>query len=417
MPLPIPKPINPLKPIGREATLGADEEAVTVPAAPPPLGLYVHLPWCLRKCPYCDFNSHEQRGGESFSGYIDALIADLEMSLPSVWGRSVQTVFIGGGTPNLFGPALIDRLLVAVRARLRLAAGAEVTMEANPAAAQGESGDWRAYRDAGVTRVSVGVQSFDGPSLTALGRMHSGEQAMRAVSSAVAVFDCVNLDLMYGLPGQSLQRAHVDLATAIGLGVGHISLYQLTLEPNTLFSVRPPVLPDDDLISDMQDGLLEALRAAGYLRYEVSAYAKPGQICQHNQNYWQFGDYLGIGAGAHSKLTLSHLGVVRQTCIRQPLGEMGYQVAVARADGSHRQSRQVRVADLPFEFMLNGLRLVDGVAVGAYNERTGRPVEDLLGGVTQAQAKGLLENRDGFWRPTPRGLDFLNDLQALFLPE
>lgn len=401
---PIPSPLEP-------------PESRVLPPSPPPLGLYVHLPWCLRKCPYCDFNSHESRGDESFEGYVESLVRDLEMSLAQVWGRSVQSVFIGGGTPNLFSPQRIDSLLMALRARLRLLAGAEITMEANPAAAQGESADWKAYRDAGVTRVSIGVQSFNTKSLQALGRMHSGAQAAEAVARAVAVFDRVNIDLMYGLPGQNVQQAMEDLGQALRLGPGHLSLYQLTLEPNTQFAVQPPVLPDDDVIGEMQETLLQALRDAGFARYEVSAFARSGQSCQHNRNYWEFGDYLGIGAGAHSKLTLPELGIVRQTCVRQPQGAQGYLATVARGDGRHRQSRPVPDRDLPFEFMLNGLRLVQGVAVGAYTERTGRPIEDLLPGVTMALKKGLLLEESGYWRPTERGLDFLNDLQALFLPD
>jgi putative oxygen-independent coproporphyrinogen III oxidase len=388
-----------------------------VPLSPPPLGLYIHLPWCLRKCPYCDFNSHEGGGAELFDRYIDSLVRDLEMSLAQVWGRSVQSVFIGGGTPNLFSPQRIDRLLMAVRARLRLLAGAEITMEANPSAAQGESADWQAYRDAGVTRVSIGVQSFTPESLQALGRMHSGAQATEAVMRAVAVFDRVNLDLMYGLPGQSVRQAMEDLEHALSLGVGHLSLYQLTLEPNTQFALRPPLLPDEDMIGEMQESLLEMLQASGFVRYEVSAFARSGQSCQHNRNYWEFGDYLGIGAGAHSKLTLPELGIVRQTCVRQPQGAQGYLATVSQGDGRHRQSRPVPNPDLPFEFMLNGLRLVQGVAVGAYTERTGRPIEDLLPGVALALKKGLLLADSGYWRPTARGLDFLNDLQALFLPD
>lgn len=386
---------------------------LSVPAVPPPLSLYIHLPWCLRKCPYCDFNSHELRGEVPAQDYVESLIADIEQSLPQVWGRTVQSIFIGGGTPNLFVPAQIDRLLVAVRARLRLAPMAEVTLEANPAAVREESADWLAYKQAGVTRVSVGVQSFDGPSLQALGRMHAADQAIAAVEGAVAVFDRVNLDLMYGLPEQTLEKAHADLTQALRLGVGHLSLYQLTLEPNTLFAVRPPALPDEDTIWDMQTALLETLEKAGLSRYEVSAYARLGQRCQHNLNYWQFGDYLGIGAGAHSKLSLPESGIVRQWCLRQP---QGYQQAVALADGSHRQTQIVAAKDLGFEYMLNGLRLVEGVSVVAFTERTGRPAEDLLAGIAQAQARGLLATVDGYWRATPRGLDFLNELQAMFLP-
>lgn len=392
---------------------GSAPSHVSVPTVPPPLSLYIHLPWCLRKCPYCDFNSHELRGEVPAEPYVESLVADLEQSLPQVWGRTVQSIFIGGGTPNLFVPAQIDRLLVAVRARLRLAPMAEVTLEANPAAVREESADWLAYKQAGVTRVSVGVQSFDGPSLQALGRMHAADQAIAAVEGAVAVFDRVNLDLMYGLPAQTLEKAHADLTQALRLGVGHLSLYQLTLEPNTLFAVRPPVLPDEDTIWEMQTTLLDTLEKEGLPRYEVSAYARPGQRCHHNLNYWQFGDYLGIGAGAHSKLSLPELGIVRQWCLRQP---QGYQQSVARADGSHRQTQVVAAKDLGFEYMLNGLRLVEGISVAAFTERTGRPVEDLLSGITQAQARGLLTTVDGYWRATPRGFDFLNELQAMFLP-
>lgn len=404
----------------RAGRLGPDQPGqgsitpeVSVPPVPPPLSLYIHLPWCLRKCPYCDFNSHELRGEIPAEGYVESLVADLEQSLPQVWGRTVQSIFIGGGTPNLFAPAQIDRLLVAVRARLRLAPMAEVTLEANPAAVREESADWLAYKHAGVTRISVGVQSFDGPSLWALGRMHGADQAITAVEGAVATFDRVNLDLMYGLPEQTLEKAHADLTQALRLGVGHLSLYQLTLEPNTLFAVRPPVLPDEDTIWEMQTALLDVLENAGLSRYEVSAYARPGQRCQHNLNYWQFGDYLGIGAGAHSKLSLPAEGIVRQWCVRQP---QGYQQSVARADGSHRQTQRVAVKDLGFEYMLNGLRLVEGVSVAAFTERTGRPAEDLLQGIAQAGERGLLTTVDGYWRATPRGFDFLNELQALFLP-
>ncbi|MFM1880612.1 MAG: hypothetical protein RLZZ344_846 [Pseudomonadota bacterium] len=385
-----------------------------VPAVPPPLSLYIHLPWCIRKCPYCDFNSHEVRGALPTDHYLQSLIADLEQSLPQVWGRPVQSIFIGGGTPNLFPPSAIDQLLVAVRARLKVAPMAEVTLEANPAAVREESADWHAYRQAGVTRVSVGVQSFDAGCLQALGRLHSVEQAVEAVAGAVTVFERVNLDLMYGLPGQTVEMAQDDLRQALALGVGHLSLYQLTLEPNTLFAVRPPSLPEEDAIWEMQTVLVQMLEATGLARYEVSAYARPGQRCQHNLNYWEFGDYLGLGAGAHSKLSLADQGIVRQWCLRQP---QAYQQAVVAGDGSHRQTRPVEARDLGFEYMLNGLRLVSGVPVTGYFERTGRPAEDLLPGVAKAQERGLLCTDGHYWRATPRGFDFLNTLQEIFLPD
>ncbi len=411
------------------------------------LTLYIHLPWCVQKCPYCDFNSHgldglARDGLDLISAeqrYIQALLADLEQALPLVWGRSISAVFIGGGTPNVFSPQAIDQLLAGCRARLPWLAGLEVTMEANPGAGR-DQGDWLGYRQAGVNRLSVGVQSFDPGSLAALGRVHSADQALAAVTQATRVFDRVNLDLMYGLPGQTLQMACDDLATGLSLGVGHLSLYQLTIEPNTVFANKPPVLPDEDLIYDMQLALMNQLSQAGLERYEVSAYAKPGQRCAHNLNYWQFGDYLGIGAGAHSKLSAhadasaearrshsaSHsasrsanwstseagLVVSRHNCLRRP---QDYMDAVLRADGSHRRQVTVEPDELPFEFMLNGLRLVEGFSPALYRERTGLPLETVLPGLEQAQAKGLLLADVSCWRPSAKGLDFLNDLQGLFL--
>jgi putative oxygen-independent coproporphyrinogen III oxidase len=386
------------------------------------LSLYIHLPWCVKKCPYCDFNSHSLDGldrdglslAETEQHYIAALWSDLEQALPLVWGRSISAVFIGGGTPNVFSPQAIDRLLAGCRARLPWLPGIEVTMEANPGAGR-DQGDWLGYRQAGVNRLSIGVQSFDPDSLKTLGRVHTADQAQQAVSQATEVFDRVNLDLMYGLPGQTLELAHRDLATGLGLGVEHLSLYQLTIEPNTWFAHQPPVLPDEDLIYDMQTGLIQELSRAGFERYEVSAYAKPGQRCAHNLNYWHFGDYLGIGAGAHSKIshyTEASLVVTRHNCLRRP---QDYMQAVGQADGSHRRQVPVPAQDLPFEFMLNGLRLVEGFSPSLYRERTGLGLESVLSVVQQAVGRGLLTADVSCWRPTAKGLDFLNDLQELFL--
>lgn len=402
------------------------------------LTLYIHLPWCVQKCPYCDFNSHGLDGlsregldlASAEQRYIEALLADLEQALPLVWGRAISAVFIGGGTPNVFSPEAIDQLLAGCRARLPWLPGIEVTMEANPGAGR-DQGDWLGYRQAGINRLSVGVQSFHGQSLVGLGRVHTAEQAQAAVTRATQVFDRVNLDLMYGLPGQTLQMASDDLAIGLSLGVGHLSLYQLTIEPNTIFANKPPVLPDEDLIYDMQMALVDQLAQAGLERYEVSAYAKPGQRCAHNLNYWQFGDYLGIGAGAHSKLsghadavgssqsrhattdsTAAGLVVSRHNCLRRP---QDYMEAVDRRDGSHRRQVVVAPRELPFEFMLNALRLVRGFSPALYRERTGLALETVLPGVQQAVAKGLLSADVSCWRPSAKGLDFLNDLQELFL--
>jgi oxygen-independent coproporphyrinogen-3 oxidase len=336
----------------------------------PPLSLYIHLPWCLRKCPYCDFNSHEWRGGENEAAdlperaYLDALQADLEAALPLVWGRSVQTVFIGGGTPSLFSPASIDALLAMVRARVRLAAGAEITLEANPGTF--EAGRFADFARAGVTRLSIGVQSFDDRLLQAIGRVHDGDQARAAVAEAARHFASFNLDLMYALPGQTLADLAADLDTALGFRPPHLSAYHLTLEPNTLFARHPPPLPDDDLAADMQSLLQARLAADGLARYEVSAFARDGHRCRHNLNYWEFGDYLGIGAGAHGKIS-SASGVIRQARLRHP---QRYQEA-ALAGRAVEIERVLEAADLPFEFMLNALRLVEGVPATLFGERTG----------------------------------------------
>ena len=379
------------------------------------LTLYIHLPWCIRKCPYCDFNSHEIKGEVPQEVYLDALTRDLQASLPQVWGRTVQTVFIGGGTPNIFGPQAIDMLLKTVRALLPLSADCEITMEANPGAGRfsQEAPDWQGYRQAGVTRLSLGVQSFDAASLKAIGRVHDAKDSLEATQAAAKVFDRLNVDLMYGLPGQSLEMAMHDLETALSFGLGHLSLYQLTLEPNTLFASRPPALPVEEVLEVMHDQLLSRLAVSELNRYEVSAFAREDQACLHNTNYWRFGDYLGIGAGAHSKLSLPDLGVIRQTCTRHP-GD--YLKAVQGADGSHRRQEPVPRDRLGFEFMLNAMRLVHGVEADLFERATGLSPQHIAPALSKAQARGLLDCRQGRWLPTRLGLDFLNDLQILFLP-
>jgi oxygen-independent coproporphyrinogen-3 oxidase len=374
--------------------------------APPPLGVYVHLPWCLKKCPYCDFNSHEGRPDEA--RYLDALRADLEQTLPLVWGRRVHSVFIGGGTPSLFSPEGIDRLLADLRARLPLEPGCEVTLEANPGTFERER--FRAFRAAGVTRLSIGVQSFDDAALRRIGRVHDGAQARAAVEEAAQAFDTFNLDLMYALPAQDLAALDRDLDAAMSFAPPHLSIYHLTLEPNTLFALRPPVLPDDDTASTMLDRIVERTADAGLQRYEVSAFARPGHRCAHNLNYWQFGDYLGIGAGAHGKLSFPHR-VVRQVKWREPARYM----AEALAGRALSNEDEVARAALPFEFMLNALRLRDGFALQDFRDRTGLPLSAIEPALAEAQRRGLLTADLTHARPTAHGFDFLSDLQQLFL--
>jgi putative oxygen-independent coproporphyrinogen III oxidase len=381
----------------------------------PPLSLYVHLPWCLKKCPYCDFNSHEFRQGGApgevpEQRYIDALMADLEAALPLIWGRTVHSIFIGGGTPSLFSPASLDQLLSGVRARLRLEADCEVTMEANPGTF--EKDRFRAYRSAGVTRLSIGVQSFNDGYLKALGRVHDRAQAVAAVQEAAHAFDTFNLDIMYALPGQTLQDLEQDLQTALDFAPPHISIYHLTIEPNTYFAKFPPALPEDDQAYAMLDRITDMTAQAGMARYEVSAYARPGHQCFHNTNYWQFGDYLGIGAGAHSKLSFAHR-VVRQVRFRDPARYM----AQALAGHAVAQDDDVRRADLPFEYMLNALRLREGFALQDFTARTGLPLTTIAKGLETAERQGLIERDSARVWPTERGFDFLSDLQALFLAD
>ena len=377
----------------------------------PPLSLYVHLPWCLKKCPYCDFNSHAAPGAGALpeARYLDALRADLEAALPLVWGRPVQTVFIGGGTPSLFSPASIDQLLGDIRALLPLAAGAEITLEANPGTF--EKDRFRAYRAAGVTRLSVGVQSFNDTHLAALGRVHDGAQARAAVEEAAQAFDTFNLDLMYALPGQEMAALDADLDIALALAPPHLSIYHLTIEPNTVFAKYPPVVPEDDLAYAMLDRITERTAAVGLQRYEISAYARASHECAHNLNYWQFGDYLGIGAGAHSKLSFAHR-VVRQTRFRDPALYMER----ALSGNAVAQDTDVRRADLAFEYMLNALRLRGGFALQDFVERTGQSVASIAPALDKAEAQGLVARDMAQVRPTERGFDFLSNLQELFLP-
>ena len=380
-------------------------------SALPPLTLYIHLPWCLRKCPYCDFNSHESAQRDfPEQRYLDALRADLESSLPLIWGRSVHSVFIGGCTPSLFSSDAIDRLLSDVRALLRLEADAEITLEANPGTF--EKDRFKAFREAGVTRLSVGVQSFDDRFLKALGRVHSADQARAALDEAARHFETFNLDLMYALPGQTLADLDRDLDIALGFNPPHLSVYHLTLEPNTYFAKFPPVLPDEDTAYAMLDLITERTAQAGLARYEVSAYARAGHRCFHNWNYWQFGDYLGLGAGAHGKLSFAHR-VLRQVRWRDPQLYMDN----ALKGQPMASEEEVAPADLPFEFMLNALRLREGFPLALFNERTGLPLSRIMPALQQAENKGWITRDPASLRPTERGFDFLSDLQELFLPE
>jgi oxygen-independent coproporphyrinogen-3 oxidase len=377
-------------------------------AALPPLSLYVHFPWCVQKCPYCDFNSHEVREGIPEARYLAALIADLEQSLPLVWGRPVVSVFIGGGTPSLLSPESVDALLGAVRARLTLLPEAEVTLEANPGTV--EAARFAGYRAAGVNRLSVGVQSLDPRALAALGRIHDANEARRAVELALKHFDNVNLDLMYALPGQTLEEARADIRQAAAFGTPHLSAYHLTLEPNTAFFLKPPPLPDADLAAQMQDAVEAALAAHGYEHYEVSAFARRGMQCRHNLNYWLFGDYLGIGAGAHGKIS-SHDGVRRTMKHKHP---QAYLDGTERGDAVQEQ-HAVGADDLPFEFMMNALRLTEGFPARLFAERTGLTLEAIRPQLDEAAAQGLLEETAERIAPTERGRRFLNDLLQLFL--
>jgi len=400
-----------LQPVG-----AVSKSRVVMPAGPaaltslPPLSVYVHVPWCVRKCPYCDFNSHAASEMPE-RAYLDALRADLEQSLPSIWGRQVISVFLGGGTPSLLSAAGLDELLAMLRACLNLLPDAEITMEANPGTA--EAARLRDYAASGVTRFSLGIQSFDDAQLQRLGRIHDAAQARAAIEMAQRAVDRVNLDLMFALPGQSLQACLADVRQALAFGTEHLSMYHLTLEPNTVFAKYPPQdLPDDDLSAAMQDAIEAELAQAGLLRYEVSAYARPGARCRHNLNYWEFGDYLGLGPGAHGKLSF-HDRIVREARARQPESWMA---RAAQRDGSHvAEQRVVGPEELPFEFMLNALRLKDGVAASLFTERTGLSLASIARTLEAATRKGLLDENPGRLQASALGWRFLNDLQEMFL--
>jgi oxygen-independent coproporphyrinogen-3 oxidase len=397
-------------------------------AAPPPLSLYIHLPWCVRKCPYCDFSSFEVREGLPEEAYVAALVKDLEAALPLVWGRKVVSVFMGGGTPSLFSARAIDRLLTQVRTLLPLEAHAEITLEANPGTAEAQK--FADFRAAGVNRLSLGIQSFNPRHLAALGRIHDDREARAAVEMALARFDNVNLDLMYALPGQSMDEARADIRAAIGYGPQHLSAYHLTLEPNTAFYNKPPVLPDDDVSAAMQEMIEGELAGAGYEHYETSAFAQKHRRCLHNLNYWQFGDYLGIGAAAHGKLTFHPQGVgrgckadesattplhdkvLRQARLRQPKTYMER----ALAGNAVEQEQAVPAAELPFEFMMNALRLTEGFPTALFATRTGLPLTDVLPQLEEAERRGLIERDALHIKPTALGQRFLNELLQLFLP-
>ena len=382
------------------------ESPKTVRLAPlPPLALYVHIPWCVRKCPYCDFNSHEQKGPLEEKRYLEALMRDLEQLLPHVWGRRLSSVFIGGGTPSLFSPASIDALLSGVRARLTLEPGAEVTLEANPGTV--EAARFRGFREAGVNRISVGVQSFDDRMLAALGRIHSAAEARAAVDAALQAVGNVNLDLMYGLPGQDIPGVISDLKEALRCGTPHVSAYQLTIEPNTVFFSKPPPLPEHDLCADMQAVVESMLLENGFEHYETSAFARPGRRCRHNLNYWEFGDYLGIGAGAHGKISFPDR-VTRHERAKQPAEYLKGDPMV--------ENREISPGELAFEFMLNALRLVEGFPLTLFGERTGLPISSIEPRLKEAESRGLIERDWRRIRPSEHGRLFLNELLEQFLP-
>lgn len=377
---------------------------------PPPLALYIHIPWCVRKCPYCDFNSHELKDNLAESQYIDALIADLEQAMPSIWGRKLRSIFIGGGTPSLFSAAAIDRLLAHVRMLVPLEYDAEITLEANPGTVDAEH--FSGYRDAGVNRLSLGIQSFNPEHLQALGRVHDREQAIQAAELALKTFARVNLDVMYALPQQTLQQALQDAQLACDLKPEHLSFYHLTLEPNTAFHRNPPTLPDDDLSASMQEEIEALLKQHGYQHYETSAFAQPGKLCRHNINYWTFGDYLGIGAGAHSKLSF-HDRIIRQTRHKHPNRYLSHALEGNAVDA------EWGIEDLSFEFMMNGLRLVDGFDLNLYEQRTGLPITRVWDKLNIAKQKGLIDltvsAEQRMVKPTLLGQRFLNELLQIFL--
>jgi oxygen-independent coproporphyrinogen-3 oxidase len=391
-------------------------ELIPPPLPPPPLALYVHFPWCVKKCPYCDFNSHTPRdadGGIPFSAWAEAVLADLEAALPQIGGRSIHSVFIGGGTPSLLPPPVLEKLLDALRARLPFEAGIEITLEANPGTV--EVSRFRDYRAAGITRLSLGVQSFDDGLLARIGRIHDGREAHRALEAALTHFERVNVDLMLGLPGQKPEQALADLEIAIGSGVRHLSCYHLTAEPNTPFAHSPPDdLPDEDAVDHMEEMTVKRLANAGFRHYEVSAFAHAGYECRHNLNYWHFGDYLGLGPGAHGKLTASG-EIVREMRHKHPSRYL--EAAAQRTPDFVQDRRVVGAEELPFEFMMNALRIEEGVPAALFSERTGLPLTAIAKQLEEARRTGLLHPAPDRLRPTERGLRFLNELLQIFLPD
>jgi putative oxygen-independent coproporphyrinogen III oxidase len=377
--------------------------------APPNLGLYVHIPWCVRKCPYCDFNSHAVRNEIDEGAYIKALLADLKDESQALNGRAIGSIFIGGGTPSLFSAQAIGQLLEGAEKLVPFVDDIEITLEANPGAADAQR--FAGYRSAGVNRISLGIQSLQDDKLTALGRIHTSATALAAVDAVKqAGFDNVNLDIMYGLPNQSLEEAMLDLSAVVALNPPHLSWYQLTLEPNTLFYQQPPAIPEDDALADMMDAGLALLAGAGYQQYEISAHSQAGKQCQHNLNYWQFGNYIGIGAGAHGKLTLADGKIIRRSKQRHPERYLQAQNRQERIS----QQRRLSAEELPLEFMLNAMRLNEGVPIKQFQQTTGLEWQVLKEPLQQAQAKGLVTMDAGQICPTQRGRLFLNDLLALF---
>ncbi len=378
-------------------------------SALPPLSIYIHIPWCVRKCPYCDFNSHEAKSAIPEQQYIDCLISDLDHALPKIWGRRVYSIFFGGGTPSLFSAAGIDTILAAVRARVTVAAEAEITLEANPGTFEAEK--FLGFRQAGINRLSIGIQSFNAHHLAALGRIHNDNEARRAIEIAQRTFDNINLDLMFALPKQTLAECEADIDTALSFGTNHLSIYHLTLEPNTLFHRFPPPLPDDEIAADMQEMIEAKLVRTGYTRYETSAYAKPGKESKHNTNYWQFGDYLGLGAGAHGKISYPDR-ITREARFKQPKTYMEQ----APVGTSNQEETTVAINELPFEFMLNALRLSAGFSNSLFEERTGLPISSISRQLVKAIEAGLIEKDPLRVVPSAKGRLFLNDLVEMFLP-
>ncbi|NOU41320.1 MAG: oxygen-independent coproporphyrinogen III oxidase-like protein [Methylotenera sp.] len=398
------KPVNDVAPLAGEQTRSGLTDT-------PPLSLYIHIPWCVQKCPYCDFNSHESRhknGQIPEATYVDALIADLEAATPNVWGRKIKSVFFGGGTPSLFSPEAIDKILSQVRALTPLEYDAEITLEANPGTV--DTANFLGYKQAGVNRLSLGIQSFNADYLKALGRIHDDKQALLAAELALATFERVNFDVMYALPNQTLAHALQDVKQAVALNPDHLSFYHLTLEPNTPFYHTPPSLPDDDTSADMQIAIEQFLTQHGYEHYETSAFAKAGKEARHNLNYWQFGDYLGIGAGAHSKLSY-HDKITRETRPKHPKAYMEQALQGKAIERVWNISQD----ELGFEFMMNALRLTDGVPLGLFQQRTGLNLMMLEPAIKQAQNKKLLIIQDGYIKPTLLGQRYLNELLELFL--